>query len=160
VKFENQKVTIIENKQNRAMQQERRTPLPLPDQTELSVLLYLSNYKSSAFKFKDYAINRIEILGSESKSASKTQRDLRRKVVNRINYLKGNLPNLIRLLRKKGLKKIFGQPIDQEPIQIQREEDFHEDLEEQNEILPSFDQLNRKFFCVSFVSFSPTRYTL
>jgi hypothetical protein len=115
----------------------------LSEAAELSVLLYFSRYKPSAIKFRDYAKDRVDILGSKAKTASEKQKELRRKVVNRINYLKTHQLSLTKILRNKGLKTLFGELID--PELNPREEDIHED-QEQNEILQSIEQLSRKSF--------------
>jgi hypothetical protein len=121
----------------------KKTHTLLSEAAELTVLLYFSRYKPSAISFRDYAKNRVDILGSEVKTASEKQKLLRRKVTNRVNYLKTHRVLLIKTLKKKGLKHLFGELID--PELNPGEEDIHED-QEQNEILSSIDKLNRKSF--------------
>jgi len=87
------------------------TPKRLPEVSEVSILHYLAKNNWEAVAFESYAKDRVELFGSLSKTATKSQQELRKKVANRVNYLKKNRRSLAKTLTKRGFETIEGFPI-------------------------------------------------
>ena len=150
----------------------------LPDQTEIAILEYLSEYNSKLLTFGSFAKKKgTTLFGTSNKNGSAAQKVLRKRVENRLNYLKKLDDSVLTaLLKQAGFRKLYGNPIfedddddddydyeeddddddddddDEEEDDEEEEGDPVKDKEEQDHT----DQQrgNRKSYFFSFCSFS------
>lgn len=111
---------------------------PIEETIEILILQYLAKHNPNDYTFQDYAKNKTDILGSQSKKASNSQQALRLKINQRIFYLKNHKKSLFRLLRKKGLNTFEGRDI---PI-----DDVNTDQEEEDDINSNLCKFSVRFY--------------
>jgi hypothetical protein len=111
---------------------------PIEETIEILILQYLAKHNPNDYTFQDYAKNKTDILGSQSKKASNSQQALRLKINQRIFYLKNHKKSLFRLLRKKGLNTFEGRDI---PI-----DDINTDQEEEDDINSNLCKFSVRFY--------------
>jgi hypothetical protein len=103
--------------------------ISLEESKEILILKYLAEHNPKHYTFQDYAKGKTDILGSQSKQASKSEQVLRQKVNQRINYLKSHKASLFRLLLKEGLNTFEGCAIPEDHVNTDQEkDDIHSNL--------------------------------
>lgn len=109
----------------------------LPDQTEIAILEYLSEYNSKLLTFGSFAKKKgTTLFGTSNKNGSAAQKVLRKRVENRLNYLKKLDDSVLTaLLKTAGFRKLYGNPIfeDDDDDDYDYEEDDDDEEEDDKE---------------------------
>lgn len=144
------------------------SPQALPELTEIAILEYLSEYNPKLLTFGNFAKKKgTTLFGTSNKNGSAAQKVLRKRVENRLNYLKKLDDSVLTaLLKTAGFRKLYSNSIveDNDDNDYEEEEDDDNKEEEEEEGDPVKDKEeqdhtdqqrgNRKSYFFSFCSFS------